>query len=297
MNRIAIVFGHSEWGIDLSKQLLLTFYDQVISITNTYYTVDVYPYLCNFVITDINSFCKGLNYQELDIDPDSFRYDPPSEENWTEYFNSISWAGTIRPKNCYNKDFLKFYLPDVAVYHDFATKYADDYDLVLYCHNDIVFENPEKKDLLEDWSKILAYKSQYSIIAEMRAICNKDFSLRFHCCFILTNTRKFNESQLSFINDHELINGNDFYVYSNGGTGLLSSFYRKQDDKPRWQPYLISTHGVYRDITINDKNDKWFNHICGVEWNRTRNMSDGGSVERTKSIYNQAKKRVAELLQ
>ncbi len=197
---------------------------------------------------------------------------------------------------CSSDKFIPFYLPDVAVYHDFVTKYAQDYDFVLYCQNDIIFQNSTKEKALDHWTNILRYDSEYSIIAEMRTVCNHNLSLRFHCCFIFTNTKKFCESKLSFINNDQLIDPAKFNIYANGGTGLLTSFYKKHDTKSNWRPYLINIHGVYRDRSIMKNKDKGFDHIAAVEWNRKQDLSEGGSVERTQKIYKEANEYVTKYL-
>ncbi len=274
----AIVFGTSEQGISLSKQMLISCYKNVYNGKNQ---IDAYSYICNYRVTDVKSLSAFFNKKQKE--PSGFTYDAPSTEHLTLFDDMQSfWPGNIYVKNTTN-NFDHFYLPDVAVYHDFASKYAPDYDLVLYCHNDIIFTC---SGVLDKWINILSYESKYSIITELRAVANKDISVRFHCCFILTNTKKFEESGLSFINNLKLIDEDKYYSYANGGGGLLASFYDKKNNT-KWQPYLLDTHGTYRDIDIKSE-DKWFNHLAAIEWNRKMSLSEGGNPARSAEAYKQA---------
>ena len=80
---------------------------------------------------------------------------------------------------------------------------------------------------------------QFNIIAEVSTACNHDISIRFRPEFIFVNTRKFKESNLSFCNQLNILNNNDFNTYPaniDGGAGLLASYYSK-DNKVHAMPY------------------------------------------------------------
>lgn len=259
MSTLAIVFGYSDKGLSLSKQLLLSFYRNIYQDSSV---VDVYSYLCNFEITDFASFRPGLEQQDKECDPNSYRYKESDNPDSANDFKDLHfWPGAIYPQNCTKSSFLKFYLPDVAVYHDFVSQSMSSYDYVLFCHNDIKFV--KNNNALNEWMQILSDDTRYSIIVEPRFICSQDISARFHMCFVLVNTKKFLESKLSFINDLTLMDGSRFKVYSNGGSGLLASCYSKEN-QTNFQPYLLDVHGFFRNHET--KPSKWFDHIGGVEW-------------------------------
>ena len=293
MIKMAIVFGYSDQGINLAKQLLLTFFQHARFNTEEY-EIDPYAYACNFRITDEKAFKERMLHPEQQ-DLTCIRFDSCSRKIEDDFKEFLFWPGNIHILNASGSDFRSALLPDVAIYHDFATKYAQDYEYVLYCHNDLVFQ-PSKLRIPDRWINIVADNTKYSIITEMRAICNKELSLRFHCCFIFVNQKKFHESRLSFINDHQLIDPHEFHVYANGGSALLASFYAKSNETT-WQPYLLDTHGTYRDIDIDrTQNDCWFNHLAAIEWNREEARSEGGNPQRTQEAYDQAEKYVKTLL-
>jgi len=282
MSKVAIVFGFSEQGEYLAKRLIFSFYENIAKSTK--HNVHIFPYKCNFIISDLKDFSNGMSHQENETK--SYSFLPFAKQpNWNDLPQSIK----VTSMDCSEKSFTPFYLPDVAVYNDFAVKYSQDFDFVLYCHNDIFFIPTE--DSLNDWVSILEWDSEYSIIAELRATANYDLSLRFHMCFVFVNTLKFQESHLSFVNDYVLMNGRDFHIYGNGGTGLVASLYRKHPGCPRWRPYTINTHGVYRGREITSE-DKWFMHPGEIEWNRSQPLSEGSSVDRTDVEYKKAKEYV-----
>lgn len=283
MPKIAITFGFSEQGKDLAKRLILSFYEHIFKKSKNY-EVHIFPYKCNFDIQNLKEFGKGMNNQEHEAT--GFDYLPFSHEpNWDDMPSIFQ----IKTQDCSKKSFEKFFLPDVAVYHDFATNFSHDYDYVLYCHNDVIFKPTTAS--LDDWVSILDWDTEYSIIAELRATANYEISLRFHMCFVFVSVQKFSESSLSFVNDLVLMNGNHFKVYGNGGTGLVASLYAKKERKPLWRPYIIDIHGIHRGIEITSK-DRWFDHPGEIEWNRSRLLSEGSSADKTQQEYQKAKEYV-----
>jgi len=282
MSRIALTFGFSEQGVNLAKRVIISFYKHVLSNSSKQHTVDIYPYKCNFKITDLKEFTKNMKHQELPDNPQTYEYTSFSSPTW----DFPKWPGNICEQDCSIESFQKVYLPDVAVYHDFATKYASNYDYVLYCHDDVTFTD-SPTGTLDRWIEIVADDSPYSIIAELRTTANFDLSIRFHLCFVFTNTLKFTESSLSFVNDLTLMDGNKFHIYSNGGSGLLTSLYVKQAGKPQWKPYLIDVHGIFRGKGVTDE-DKWFHHRGEIEWNRHQSLSEFSSNQNTKQGYKEA---------
>ena len=282
--KIAIVFGFSEQGEYLAKRLILSFYEHVLKRSSSSCEIHVFPYKCNFAINNMKEFSPGMNRQECEAG--GFDYLPFSKGiDWSEVPNSFQ----VHPIDCSDSSFVRFFLPDVAVYHDFAVNFSRDYDFVLYCHDDVIFK--AAKTSLDDWTSVLDWDTEYSIIAELRATANYEISLRFHMCFVFVNVSKFFESSLSFMNDLVLMDGNKFKVYGNGGTGLLASVYAKKKGKPLWRPYIIDVHGVYRGIEITSE-DKWFDHPGEIEWNRSQLLSEGSLLGKTEREYQNAKEYV-----
>lgn len=279
MSKIAVVFGLSEQGEYLAKRLIFSFYEHIARQCS--HDIHIFPYECNFIISDMKKFSKGMNNQEHKAE--GYSFEPfVKQVNWSDLPPKMN----VTTVDCSDELFTPFFLPDVAVYHDFATKYSQEFDFVLYCHNDLIFSPTQVT--LDDWTSILEWDSEYSFISELRSTANYDISLRFHMCFVFVNVQKFNESSLSFVNDYVLMDGQEFYIYGNGGTGLVASLYKKHPDKPQWRPYILDIHGVYRGREITTE-DKWFVHPGEIEWNRSQPLSEGSSVERTKNEYIKAK--------
>lgn len=282
-SKIAIVFGYSEQGEFLAKRLLISLYEHAIKHSADLFDISVFAYRCNFIITKNEDFKQAMCHADrANKSTGSYIFAPFSKETaWDLPINL-----PIHELDCSDDKFLTFFLPDVAVYHDFATKYAHDFDFILYCHNDLIFL-ANNQPLFKTLTEIVSWDSEYSIIAELRSTANYDISLRFHMCFIFANSQKFQEASLSFVNNHKLMNGDQFHVYGNGGSGLLASLYAKAPNKPRWRPYIIDVHGVYRGREITTP-DKWFHHRGEVEWNRSRPVSEGSSIQRTLDEYKKA---------
>jgi len=113
-------------------------------------------------------------------------------------------------------------LPDINIYHHFATTYLDQYDYALFCHNDIYFKKyPIFRDLIHNINEIS------NIIAEPAIACLRDVSLRFRPSFIFVRTDKFREANLSFINEYTIFRDNikGLSIHRDGGAGLLASYY------------------------------------------------------------------------
>lgn len=62
MSKIAVVFGFSEQGEYLAKRLIFSFCEYISGHCS--HDVHIFPYECNFIISDINKFSEGMNSQE-----------------------------------------------------------------------------------------------------------------------------------------------------------------------------------------------------------------------------------------
>jgi len=293
MLKVAVVFGFSDQGEYLAKRIIMSFCENVLGSSKGQYQMHIHPYRCNFEIMKFKKFNKGLRFLESPPTCDTYQFS--SAQKSTNWSDLDKWEIEITEHDCsLISNFVPSCFPDIAVYHDFATKHSNNFDYVAYCHNDIEFIR-SKTGNLDAWTEIVGFDSEYSIIAELRATSNYNISIRFHTCFVFVNSDKFRESQLSFINDLKLIDPSQYHVYSNGGNGLLASFYRRKDNKPlhetQWRPYLLDIHGIYRGKEIIST-DKWFNHVGEVEWNRHMPLSEGSSIQRTENEYKKAKEYV-----
>ncbi len=261
-NRVAVVFGFSDQGEFLAKRLMISFIEVVSK--NSGCSVDFYPYECNFTMTNSEQFEKAITFADNEF-KNSYSYEPFIKN--VKWDCLPEWKGDVITKNCIDQ-FSQHYLPDISIYHDFSQKYARQYDYVLYCHNDIIFTGGS----LNEFIRILSPKTEYSIIVELRATANFDISLRFHMCFVFVNQDKFEQASLSFVNNYSLANYEDYQVYRNGGSNLLSSFYRKKTC-PKWRPYLLDIHGSFLGEPGHEIFDsqQWLIHKRAVEWNRSQN--------------------------
>ena len=203
---LAIVFGFSEPCIPLAKQLILSSYKSLIT-SKVNVDVTYFPYTCNYSI--INKSGTSFN---------------------TDAFDDLGHLN-ISVQNC---DFTwNSLLPDISIYDHFTNIYMDQYDYVLYCHDDIHFRNSSHFDTvirtLDD--------NRYNIVADLSLTCNHDISVRFLPGLIFVKTNKFRAAHLSFCNDLHIFSKSmkNYPIERDGGAGLLASYY-SQDNKIEAMP-------------------------------------------------------------
>lgn len=203
MPSVAIVTGFSEQGYQLLRQCLASC-DIAISMCKTK--------------ADFTAYCYRCNQQKGGI------YVPFSEELPRSEDLPLKHVKIVIKESHTLPDLGYQWLPDIRVYHDFTTKYLDQFDYALFIHDDIYFR---PIPLFDEIISIIS-EPGINIIAEHVMTCRRDISIRFHPCFIFVKTTKFRQSNLSFINDYHLLNPDSFRTYNpqiDGGAGLLASYY------------------------------------------------------------------------
>lgn len=268
--KIAIILGSSERCIPLVRQFLLSFHNNVISLVKNDIEFYVHLYKCNFNINNENYFQHRI---VSDIDKQSFSFSP--------FVNKIQLDDLPIPNlqiiihDCSSSDFKQhFPLPDIAIYQDFCDKFVynkTEYSYLMFCHNDIVFS--QQTDMI-DRMIFLLDGSRYDIISKCSANFNNDISMRFHPAMIFIKSNVFQLSNLSFINNLQMFNRNDFRIFTDGGAGLMASYYHKSNNNGK-RPY-------------HDLPNNWFTHIralgdTGVEFCYQRYKYNNDFIKTIKS--------------
>lgn len=213
MQKIAVVTSFSEKCYPLLKQNIVSCY-QSMNKSMDRFSFSVFCYQCNWVLN--SDIIEDFKY------PVNVGYDLPLKDIQIETLNA---SGLNTQQNC---------LPDIVVYDDFVKNHIDKFDYVLFCHDDVFFF---PTNMFSECVEIVS-NSQCNLIAETRMETVEYISMRFYPHFIFVNTRRFKESNLSFINQYniaspELVKVRD--IKRDGGAGLLASFYsitNKTDYKP-----------------------------------------------------------------
>lgn len=246
--KLAVIVGSSERCMPITEQFLLSFHRNVASQTDC--EIDIHFYKCNFTILNRAYHVHRI---QTTVPPDSFAFQPFAN---AVDFTKLGLDGlNIIEHDCSNPDFVRhFPLPDIALYQDFCDKYIRDYDYAMFCHNDIVFFH--KTDMIDRMIALLN-GNRYDIVARTSVNFNEDISIRFHPAMIFVKTSTFGACNLSFINNYSLLNRDDFRIYTDGGAGLLASYYHNSNQNPG-RPY-------------DHIPENWFTHIralgdTGVEF-------------------------------
>jgi hypothetical protein len=116
------------------------------------------------------------------------------------------------------------WLPDMLVYQDFCDKYMDEFDFVLFCHDDIFFN--EQYDLFTYLVKQFATQlPPVNLVGETHLECFDYVSARIYPHFVFAKVDRFRELELSWVNEFPLFA--DGIVarppYHDGGASLLAS--------------------------------------------------------------------------
>lgn len=192
---IAIVFGFSEPCTPLARQLILSCNNSIVA-SKIHADVSYFPYTCNYSINTTS----GKSFS-------------------TNRFDDLGVRVIVN--NC---DFeWRSPLPDISIYDHFDRNYLDNYDYVLFCHNDIHF-----RSTCHFHTCIVALEDRRcNIVADYSLTCNNDVSARFLPGFIFVKKDKFRLSNLSFCNDYDIFS-DDMKKYPariDGGAGLFASYY------------------------------------------------------------------------
>ena len=204
-SKIAIVLGFSESCQALAIQCILSCC-KALALCQNKYEIYFYPYKCNWVrnqqranpfssYVDFANMLPGLDMEFCIQDASQIKWDSP--------------------------------LPDISIYHHFTNVFLDDFDYVLYCHNDIFFR---PLPFMDRATNVLC-DERYNIIADTSLSCNQDLSARFQPSFILVKRDKFREANLSFCNEHKILSDEmkAYPIQIDGGGGLLASYYSKNN--------------------------------------------------------------------
>lgn len=250
MQSIGIVVAFSERCQALLDHFLLTLERNVIPNIKQPVEVFVHVYQCNFVIVDREKY-RNHRHDKIIIS-ESFQYQPFEKPYSAEHLNSKL---NIIIHDCSSVDFScsGFYLPDIAVYQDFCDRHSKPYDYLMFCHDDIAFYEPT--DMI-DKMLLLLNGTKFDIVANCSTNFNNDLSIRFHPAMIFVKRTTFEINELSFINNLSILNHSGFRIFTDGGAGLMASYYKKGNVAR--QPY-------------SNLPTSWFTHIramgdTGVEF-------------------------------
>jgi hypothetical protein len=147
------------------------------------------------------------------------------------------------------------WLPDMLVYQDFCDKYMDEFDFVLFCHDDIFFN--EQYDLFTYLVKQFATQlPPVNLVGETHLECFDYVSARIYPHFVFAKVDRFRELELSWVNEFPLFA--DGIVarppYHDGGASLLASYYRKAREGQ-----------IAKPLSIGFKHLRLANRSVGVE--------------------------------
>ena len=205
MHKVAIVTAFSEYCYELCRQCIATCW-RAATLSKPGGEYHFFCYECNLDL----AIGKSVPFEHaVDI-----RSDMPIDAKITQRDSSkLEWTRS---------------LADMVVYHDFAVNDLDNFDYVLFCHNDIYFKKHNTFD------ELLLIDAKHNIVAETALACNKDVSLRFRPSFIFVRTDKFRSANLSFINEHEIFTDNlkKMNIKHDGGAELFASYYNNQNTSP-----------------------------------------------------------------
>lgn len=258
MNRIALVVGTSEKCYSLVKQLAASWCGCVKQRDDC--IVDLYVYICNYRIEDAR-LIKVMEDRSQSPRADWFGYYGDAN-NIPDVSRDLSfWPGRIFTLTATHQYFPHYYLPDIAIYHDFMSRISPGYAYVILAHDDVIFEH--SGSFLEDMLKILNDETDYSIIAKPTINADKQVSFRFATYFYAINVDKFFEQRLNFISDHEsLVDPKKYHVHGNGGSDLFTSFYcRKRSPEKKYKPHTKIpwvrhlVHTAFRFVLEDAAND------------------------------------------
>lgn len=276
MRKIGICFAYSERVVPLAEQFLLSLSKNIINKASNECKFEIHAYKCNFFVNRAD-WNRGTNHNDFKYDPFSFNHD----------FSRLNINNCkIIMHDFYEgqKGFINYFLPDIAVYQSFADQYiinGNDYEFLMFCHDDLLFEKPV--DMINSMIRILDI-GQYNVISKISCNCNEDISIRFHPAMIFLKSLTYLNCNLSFINDLDVFNRNEFRVNSDGGSKFLASYYHNNNSFVGNRPFISIP-------------DEWYTHIRG--W------GDGGVEfsyfnKDTKNIFNDilenAKKNVDLML-
>ncbi len=236
MKRIAVVFGFSERGTSLAEQFILSFDKNIISeIKEHDVRFDIHAFKCNFDVLTTPWGKEG-----------TFEYQP-FKNAWD--FDHIHTNADIFLHDCYLDSFDRKYLfPDIGIYQEFLDKYVPSagYDYIMFCHDDIAFFN--KCPMIDAIINIVE-SGRYNIVCNISVNCNEDVSIRFHPAMVFLPAPIIMEANLSFINDLELLDSNNFKVNADGGAKLLNSYYNNEN-RTQKKPFV-------------NLPEEWYTHIRG----------------------------------
>ncbi len=202
MHSLAIVTAFSEDGYPVLKQCLASC-DQCIA-KDAHLNIEV------------TAFCYECNWDPYHKSPMR-----PFEKNISIVDDFPLKHIKLNQKKASIVDLKYTRLPDIAIYDDFARKYLDDFDYVMFCHDDIHFNDIS---VFSEAINILS-NNKYNIIATPVIDCTEYLSIRYRPHFIMVHSKKFRESNLSFANEYTMLDlkYNVVRPGADGGAGLLCS--------------------------------------------------------------------------
>lgn len=236
MHKIAIVLAFSEYCYELCRQCVATCW-RAARLSKPGGEYHFFCYECNynpFSETRISPF----NH------PVDLRSDMPIDAKITQRDSSqMEWGS---------------FLPDISVYHDFATNDLEKFDYVLFCHDDVYFN---KHNTFDEIITLIS-DPRNDILAEVATACRSDISLRFRPSFIFVRTDKFRRCNLSFVNEQEIFDDNlkGFTIKKDGGAELFASYYSNKNTS-KGIPYVHFSDTWYTHLRLSSDYGIEMSHI------------------------------------
>jgi len=240
--KLALVTGFSEECTPLVKQCILSAYLCLLR-GKIDYELTVYAYEYNWL-----GF-SALEQHHEDTNRDYCDHAPFSRTiNLAQELSSLSNVRFVQPKASSIEHTRKCFLPDIKIYHDFATKYMDEFEYAMFCHNDVVFN-----DLIPIFDTMIGIfeTSGPAFIGEPHVDCRETISLRIYPQFIFVNSNRFKNYNLSFVNDYEIFAPEirSWSMAKDGGAQLLASCYQMHSETLK--PWAMVYRCWYRHVRLD----------------------------------------------
>ena len=222
MLKVAIVTAYSEYCYELCRQFVVSCWE-AIKQSETEAEYHFFCYECNYRPAEKKAvpFRKKIQLSDETPIPQIITQRDASKIEWTRS------------------------LCDMVVYDEFAKHDLDNFDIVLFCHNDVYIRSGV---IFDDIINILN-DAGYNLIAEVAAFCYEDISLRFRPSFIAVRSDLFRQANLSFINNHQILapESRRRKIETDGGAELMASYY--------------SLNNTIPGVPFTNFPNNWFKHL------------------------------------
>ena len=275
-SKIAVVTAFSERCSSLVKQFLVSCHlsaSKYIELADFHYFV----YECNWIGEH-----SSLKIDEITRKPQAEFLRP-----FYEFSKPIQINNELLLPNCEftqinasELNSIYSWLPDIITYQDFCDKYINEFDYVLFCHDDIIIN--DKKNLFSSLIATAERNSEIAVIGETHLECYGYISARIYPHFVFIKTSKFLEYKLSWANGYRIFDNSlkSRDPYNDGGAGLLASIY--QNNVKPWALYTNMEKNLFHHL-------RPANISVGIE----TSIINSGYTEEILSLFDHAEKYVA----